>query len=159
MGDSATATYRVEGPIAVIALDKPPLNLIDTPLLEGLIGGLDRARRDDAVRAVIVATALGDVFSAGLDLNPVLDGGSSVMRALLQDLYIGLYDAQHDLGKPSIAAVRGIARGGGMTIALSCDVVLAADTATFGYPELKVGILPGHICREGKVAWSAAVAR
>jgi enoyl-CoA hydratase/carnithine racemase len=73
----------------------------------------------------------------------VLDGGSSVMRTLLQDLYIGLYNAQHDLGKPSIAAVRGIARGGGMTIALSCDVVLAADTATFGYPELNVGILPG----------------
>jgi enoyl-CoA hydratase/carnithine racemase len=65
------------------------------------------------------------------------------MRTLLQDLYIGLYDAQHDLGKPSIAAVRGIARGGGMTIALSCDVVLAADTATFGYPELNVGVLPG----------------
>jgi enoyl-CoA hydratase/carnithine racemase len=66
-----------------------------------------------------------------------------MMRALLQRLYIELFDVQHNLGKPSIAAVAGIARGGGMTLSLSCDVVVAADTASFGYPEFHVGILPG----------------
>ena len=138
-----TVSYAVDGQIAIITLDHPPLNLIDTALIEALIGALDGARRDDSVRAVIIATALDGAFSAGLDLNKVLDGGSSVMRKLLQNLYIELFDAQHNLGKPSIAAVRGVARGGGMTILLSSDIVLAAETASFGYPELNVGILPG----------------
>jgi enoyl-CoA hydratase/carnithine racemase len=141
-GDAAVG-YAVDGAVAVVTLDYPPLNLIDQDLIAGLISALDRARRDDAVRAVIVTTALTRAFSAGLDLNRVLDGGSEAMRGLLNKLYVELYDAQHELGKPSIAAVRGLARGGGMTIALSCNVILAADDATFGYPELDVGILPG----------------
>src|SRR5262249_15666265 len=58
------------------------------------------------------------------------------------ELYVGLYDAQAQLGKPSIAAVNGAARGGGMTLAVSCDVILAAASAAFGYPEIDLGVLP-----------------
>ena len=143
MSGSGAVSYDVEGAVAVISLAKPELNTIDLGLLDGLLDALNRARDDEGVRAVVITTALETVFSAGLDLRLVLDGGSRVMRSLLQKLYIELFDAQHHLGKPSIAAVRGVARGGGMTIALSCDVVLAADDASFGYPELNVGILPG----------------
>ena len=64
------------------------------------------------------------------------------IREFLQALYIDLYDAQYNLGKPSIAAVGGAARGGGMTIAVSCDVILAGESASFGYPEIDVGVLP-----------------
>jgi enoyl-CoA hydratase/carnithine racemase len=60
----------------------------------------------------------------------------------LQELYINLFDAQYHLGKPSIALVGGAARGGGMTTAVSCDIVLASQTATFGYPEIDLGLLP-----------------
>lgn len=62
---------------------------------------------------------------------------------MLKSLYIDLYDAQYKLGKPSIAAVDGAARGGGMTIGVSCDVVIASEQATFGYPEIEVGLIPG----------------
>ncbi len=143
MSGTGTVSYDVNGAVAVVSLAKPELNTIDLGLLDGLLGALNRARDDAGVRAVVLTTALEKVFSAGLDLRLVLEGGSSVMRSLLQKLYIELFDAQYRLGKPSIAAVRGVARGGGMTIALSCDVVLAADDSSFGYPELNVGILPG----------------
>ena len=134
---------RIDGAIAVIALNKPPLNLIDIPLLDGLLAALRAAGDDDTVRAVVLTTDLKRAFSAGLDLVQVLDGGSALMRPMLQRLYIDLYDLQHDLGKPSIAAIRGLARGGGMSIAVSCNMIVAADDASFGYPELNVGILPG----------------
>ena len=143
MTTDSTITYRIDGPVAVIALDKPKLNTLDIAILDGLIAALKRAGDDDDIRAVILTSALEKAFCAGLDLAPVLDGGSAMMRALLQRLYIELFDVQHNLGKPSIAAVAGIARGGGMTLSLSCDVVVAADTASFGYPEFHVGILPG----------------
>ncbi len=138
-----TITYSVHGPVAVIALNKPKLNTLDIAILDSLIAALKRAGNDDDIRAVILTSALEKAFCAGLDLAQVLDGGSAMMRALLQRLYIELFDVQHNLGKPSIAAVAGVARGGGMTLSLSCDVVVAADTASFGYPEFHVGILPG----------------
>ena len=60
----------------------------------------------------------------------------------MEKLYLGLFDAQARLGKPSIAAVNGTARGGGMTLAVSCDMLVAADDASFGYPEIDVGVTP-----------------
>jgi enoyl-CoA hydratase/carnithine racemase len=61
---------------------------------------------------------------------------------MLQELYVRLHDTQYNLGKPSIAAIGGAARGGGMTLAISCDVILAGQSATFGYPEIDVGVIP-----------------
>jgi enoyl-CoA hydratase len=72
----------------------------------------------------------------------LLGKSSEQVREFLQALYVDLHDAQYSLGKPSIAAVGGAARGGGMTIAISCDVILAGDSATFGYPEINIGVLP-----------------
>ena len=111
-----TINYSVHGSIAVIALAKPKLNTLDIAILDGLIAALKRAGDDDSIRAVILTSDLENAFCAGLDLEPVLDGGSAMMRALLQRLYIELFDVQHNLGKPSIAAVASIARGGGMTL-------------------------------------------
>jgi enoyl-CoA hydratase/carnithine racemase len=64
------------------------------------------------------------------------------VRRLLDKLYVELADVQYNLGKPSIAAVGGAARGGGMTLAISCDVLLAGESATFGYPEIDLGLVP-----------------
>jgi enoyl-CoA hydratase/carnithine racemase len=64
------------------------------------------------------------------------------MHALLDRLYVRMTDAQFALGKPSIAAVAGAARGAGMTIAIGCDLIVAERTATFGYPEIDVGLIP-----------------
>jgi len=64
------------------------------------------------------------------------------MRGFLERLYLELNDVQYRLGKPSIAAVKGAARAGGMTVAVSCNMVIAGQGATFGYPEINVGIIP-----------------
>src|SRR4029077_17325871 len=93
-------------------------------------------------RAVVLMSAVPKRFCAGLDLKILLGKSDAKVRKFLQELYIGLFDAQYNLGKPSIAAVAGAARGGGMTIAVSCDVVLAGESATFGYPEIDVGLTP-----------------
>ena len=72
----------------------------------------------------------------------MLGKSATEVRRLLDKLYVELADVQYDLGKPSIAAVGGSARGGGMTLAISCDVLVAGRSATFGYPEIDLGLIP-----------------
>lgn len=135
--------YEVVDRVAEITLAKPPLNTLDLALLGEITDGLKRAAADDAVRAVILRSDVAKTFSAGLDLSGVLQADSTMhVHKLLERLYIDMADAQYKLGKPSIAAVSGAARGGGMTLAISCNVILAADNATFGYPEINVALLP-----------------
>ena len=76
------------------------------------------------------------------DLVEIPPETGELLHGLLQELYVRLYDTQYNLGKPSIAAVGGAARGGGMTMAISCDVILAGRSATFGYPEIDAGVIP-----------------
>lgn len=135
--------YEVRNQIAEITLAKPPLNTLDLDLIGAVAAGLKRAAADDAVRAVILRSDVAKTFSAGLDLSGVLESDNRLhVHKLLEKLYIDLADAQYNLGKPSIAAVSGAARGGGMTLAISCNVILAARSATFGYPEINVALLP-----------------
>ncbi len=128
--------------IAEIVLDAPPVNALDVALLDDLVSALRRAGADDEVRAVILASADPKVFCAGIDLNAIVSDDAMAARKLLQRLYVELADVQFNLGKPSIAAVAGAARGGGMTLSISCNVIVAAQSATFGYPEIDVGVIP-----------------
>ncbi len=137
-----TVRYEVSGKVARITLDRPPVNALSLPMVRAVVAAVRRASDDRAARVVVLASAIPKRFSAGLDLDLLLGKSGEEIRPFLQELYIGLYDAQWNLGKPSIAAVGGAARGGGMTLAVSCDVVLAAESATFGYPEIDVGVLP-----------------
>lgn len=134
--------YDVSGQIAEISLARPPVNALSLSLLEQLIAALRRAAADENVRAVVLTSALPRRFSAGLDLRLLLGKPASEVRELLDKLYVELAYAQYNLGKPSIAAVGGSARGGGMTLAISCDVLLAGKSATFGYPEIDLGLIP-----------------
>jgi enoyl-CoA hydratase len=134
--------YDVSGRIAEISLARPPVNALSLSLLEQLIAALRRAAADESVRAVVLTSALPRRFSAGLDLRLLLGKPASEVRELLDKLYVELAYAQYNLGKPSIAAVGGSARGGGMTLAISCDVLLAGKSATFGYPEIELGLIP-----------------
>ena len=133
---------EVTGGIACIRLARPPVNALDLALVRGVIAALDRAAADDAVRAVVIVSALPKLFCAGLDIAALAGRSPDQIRTLVHALYVGLFDAQYRLGKPSIAAVNGAARGGGMTLAVSCDVILAGKSATFGYPEIDLGVLP-----------------
>ncbi|HTP83747.1 MAG TPA: enoyl-CoA hydratase/isomerase family protein [Alphaproteobacteria bacterium] len=134
--------YEVRDRIARIRVDRPPVNAMSLELIRAIVAALRRAAQDEDARAVVLSSAVAKRFSAGLDLDIVLGKSPQQVRPFLQALYIDLYDAQHGLGKPSVAAVGGAARGGGMTLALSCDVIVASDRATFGYPEIDVGVVP-----------------
>ena len=141
-GTNHRIRYEVSGGIARIMLARPPMNALDLAMVRGLVAALKRAAADDAVRAVVIASAVAKRFCAGLDIVELAGRSPDQIRTLVHELYVGLFDAQCQLGKPTIAAVNGAARGGGMTLAVSCDIVLAAENATFGYPEIDLGVLP-----------------
>jgi len=139
---SAHLLYEACNGIAEITLNRPPVNALDLPLLDALIDAMRRAAADDDVRAVVLASALPRRFCAGLDLDMLRGKSATEVRRFLDKLYVELSEVQYSLGKPSIAAVGGAARGGGMTLAISCDVLIAGDSATFGYPEIDLGLVP-----------------
>jgi enoyl-CoA hydratase/carnithine racemase len=138
----APLRYAVSDGIAEISLARAPVNALNFSLLDRLIEAFRHAAADENVRAVVLTSALPHRFSAGLDLAEVLGRSETQVRRYLEKLYMELADVQYNLGKPSIAAVAGAARGGGMTLAISCDVLIAAQSATFGYPEIKLALVP-----------------
>jgi enoyl-CoA hydratase/carnithine racemase len=133
--------YTVSDAVAQITLDRAPVNALSMPLINALLDGLEKARSDASVRAVIVCSA-HKVFCAGLDLDIVRGKRGTETKLFLERLYFALNDLQYRMGKPTIAAVDGPARAGGMTIAISCDMIIAGEGATFGYPEIDVGLIP-----------------
>ena len=134
--------YSIDDGVAAITLKRPPVNALSLDLIRAVIAALKRAAADPQARAVVISSAVGKRFSAGLDIDILLGKSSDEIRPFVQELYINLFEAQFRLGKPSIAAVGGAARGGGMTMAVSCDVVVASESASFGYPEIDLGLLP-----------------
>jgi len=128
--------YEVSGAIAVIRLARPPVNALGLAMVRRLIAALKQAGADEAVRAVVLASAVTRRFCAGLDIVDLAGRSTDEIRSLVHALYVELFEVQYWLGKPSIAAVNGAARGGGMTLAVSCDVILAA------YPEIDLSVLP-----------------
>jgi enoyl-CoA hydratase len=134
--------YAVANRIARITLNRPPVNALSLETVRAIVAAFKRAAADHEARAVILTSVVPRRFCAGLDLAVLLGKSSEQVREFLHALYVDLHDAQYNLGKPSIAAVGGAARGGGMTIAISCDVILANNQATFGYPEINIGVLP-----------------
>jgi len=139
---NAMVHYEVRDAVAEILLDCPPVNAITETLMDRVLAFLEQASRDRGVKAVILGSAVPHRFCAGLHLSEMSTASFEKKWALVDKLYSGLLDAQLRLGKPSIAAVGGTARGGGMTLAISCDMLIASDTATFGYPEIDVGVTP-----------------
>jgi enoyl-CoA hydratase len=133
--------YAVTDAIAEITLDRAPVNALSMPLIDALLQALGRARDDASVRAVIIASA-HKVFCAGLDLDIIRGKRGIDTKLFLERLYFALNDIQYRMGKPTIAAIDGAARAGGMTIAISCDMIIAGENATFGYPEIDVGLIP-----------------
>lgn len=134
--------YTIRDHVAEILINNPPVNALDNALMDQLLALLQRAGNDADVRAVIISSALPGRFCGGLDLASFLKSPLAEARATVNRLYSQLCDIQFNLGKPSIAAISGAARGGGMSLAISCDLIVAAETATFGYPELDIGLLP-----------------
>lgn len=135
--------YEVRDNVAEILFNNPPVNGITAESLDLLMAALTRAGADPQVRAIIIGSAIPGRFCGGLDLPAFLRSSPSQVHSIVDKLYSQLHELQARLPKPSICAITGAARGGGMSIAITCDMIVAADNASFGYPELEVGLVPG----------------
>ena len=145
--------YEIVDHIAVIGLNRRPVNALSLEFIDEIIAALRQAGEDDKVRVVIIKAELDDIFCAGLEMSAVKGVDGQGMRSFLERLYLELNDVQYRLGKPSIAAVEGAARAGGMTVAVSCNIVIAGESASFGYPEINVGLIPAlHFVHLPRVA-------
>ena len=134
--------YRVIENVAEITMNRAPVNAINHQLAREVIDAYNRARTDDTARAVILTSALPTVFSAGMDLKLALEFDGQALRRFIEVFYYEMHEALYRLGKPVIAAVNGHARAAGVTWAVSCDMIIAAEEAEMGYPEIDVGLLP-----------------
>ena len=134
--------YRVIENVAEIVMNRAPVNAINHQLAREVIDAYKRAKDDPAARAVILTSALPTVFSAGLDLKLALAFDGQALRSFIEVFYYEMHEALYRLGKPVIAAVNGHARAAGVTWAVSCDMIIAAEEAEMGYPEIDVGLLP-----------------
>jgi 3-hydroxyacyl-CoA dehydrogenase len=133
----ASADYTSHGAVAVIRLDNPPVNALSVSVRKGIADGLDRAAAADSVAAVIL-TGAGPNFCGGAD---VTEFNTPLMLAA-PDLH-DLFDLIEGFPKPVIAALNGLALGGGLELAMSCHYRVALASAMLGLPEVKLGLLPG----------------
>jgi len=135
--------YSVQSGVATIALDQPQTrNALSDELLDALIAALERARDDDEVRAVVLASTHETVFSAGGNLSGFAADVPLVHKHAAIERFPRLFELLGTLGKPSLCAASGHVLAGALGLALACDLVIAKETATFGTPEINVGVFP-----------------
>jgi methylglutaconyl-CoA hydratase len=138
--------YAAAGGIARITLNRPEKrNAITGEMMSALREALQRAADDSSVRVLLIRGA-GKDFCAGLDLSEVLRSAEDAQESLASARRLGdLYIAMRCHPKPIIAAVQGRALGGGAGIATASDLILATESAHFGYPEVKLGFIPAIV--------------
>jgi len=136
--------YEKKGPIAYVTFNRPKvLNALNGKTISELKSAFEDARDDSAVRGVILTGAGDKAFAAGADIgemanNTALEAEEATRRGQKVTELI------ENLGKPVVAAVNGFALGGGCELAMACTIRVAAETAKFGQPEVKIGIMPGY---------------
>ncbi|HKB27715.1 MAG TPA: enoyl-CoA hydratase-related protein, partial [Candidatus Limnocylindrales bacterium] len=127
--------------VALVTLDRPEaLNALSFDLLDALAAELERLDADPAARAVVITGAGTRAFAAGADIRELAQQSSASLRAGGR---FQAWDRLGVIGLPLIAAVRGVALGGGCELAMTCDMIVAAEDATFGQPEILLGAMPG----------------
>lgn len=125
--------YETQDGIASITLDRPPVNAIHEAMTDEYFDALERADQDETVK-VIILSGKGKGLSAGADLRYLEAFGTDEMANFLEKFYVEQVRRVRGLSKPIIAAVHGYAREGACTMAFTCDMVIASDDSSFGYP-------------------------
>lgn len=132
----------LQGAVAVLTINRAEQrNSLSASVMNGLIEAIGRFRDDAAVRALVLTGAGTKAFCAGGDLTSMA-GDGAYGGHLARRKYLELLEALAEAGKPLVAAVNGAALGGGFGLVLACDLAVAAESATFGTPEVKVGLFP-----------------
>ena len=132
---------ETKGRVGIIRFNRPQaLNALNAVLVEELNAALDGYEADDNIGCIVI-TGSEKAFAAGADIKEMVD------RSFI-DMMLSDFAAHHDriarTRKPVIAAVAGFALGGGCEVAMQCDLIIAADNAKFGQPEIKLGVIPGY---------------
>ena len=135
--------YEKKGPIAYVTVNRPKvLNALNQAVFADLKTAFEDARDDASVRGVVLTGAGDKAFAAGADIAEMSNYTAVEAEAATRRAQ-GVTELIENLGKPVIAAVNGFALGGGCELAMACTIRLAAETAKFGQPEVKIGIMPG----------------
>jgi enoyl-CoA hydratase len=140
MATYETLIVETRGKVGLITLNRPKaLNALNSQLISELNVVLDGFEKDPAIGCIVV-TGSEKAFAAGADILEMKD--KTYPESYLED-FITAWDRVGQRRKPMIAAVAGFALGGGCELAMMCDFILAAETAKFGQPEIKLGVMPG----------------
>jgi enoyl-CoA hydratase len=131
---------ETNGRVGLITLNRPKaMNALNNQLMRELMDALEAFDRDDNVGAMVI-TGNEKAFAAGADIKEMAD--KSIQQMTDAD-HVAVFGRMRTIQKPIIAAVSGYALGGGCEIALSCDMIVASESARFGQPEINIGVIPG----------------
>ncbi|MFO0577005.1 MAG: enoyl-CoA hydratase-related protein [Polyangia bacterium] len=138
-----TLLLEIDGPVATLTVNRPKvLNALSELVLDELLQAIGRIAQDASVRALIVTGAGEKAFVAGADIAAMEKlEPAQALRLAGKGHQVG--DALAALAQPVIAAVNGFALGGGLELAMACDVIYASTNARFGQPEVNIGVMPG----------------
>ncbi|MCD6184348.1 MAG: enoyl-CoA hydratase/isomerase family protein, partial [Deltaproteobacteria bacterium] len=138
-----TIIFEKENEIATIKLNKPQsMNSINSELMSELNKVLDLISADNEI-AVVIITGNEKVFAAGADIKEISQIDTPVKAHAFVETIQLLFNKLERIPQPVIAAVSGLALGGGCEMCMACDIRIAADNALFGQPEIKIGVIPG----------------
>jgi len=129
--------------IATITINRPDaLNALNEETISEILTRLEDAKNDENIKVVVITGAGDRAFSAGADLK-MMKGANAVRGTELSRIGQHMCDYVEALGKPVIAAINGYALGGGIELAMACDIRIASENAQIGQPEINVGLIPG----------------
>lgn len=134
---------KVAGPVAILTLNRPEAhNALNFEVRAALGKAIDRIEGDPSIRAVILTGAGHKAFAAGSDIKDMAEM-TPIDSIALSEAIIGLNERIAKLRQPVICAVNGVCLGGGLELALACDIRICAETARFGFPEARLGLMTG----------------
>ncbi|MBI3316340.1 MAG: enoyl-CoA hydratase/isomerase family protein [Candidatus Omnitrophica bacterium] len=143
MADYQFLSFTVEEAIATIKLNRPPVNALSRDFLREIDQAFDAIGQDPKIKAVVIASAIQNVFIAGVDLKEMaaITNPEEVMGVI--KLGQAVFDKIENSDKPVIAAIHGACVGGGQELAMACHIRVASDRTRFAQPEIALGIMPG----------------
>lgn len=130
--------YEVSNGLATLTINRPPFNVLDIPTMEEISVALNRCRTASDVKLLVITGAGEKAFSAGVE---VADHTPDKVDRMI-DVFHGIFRRLQSMPMPTLAAVNGAALGGGMELAIGCDMIVAAAGAKFGQPEIKLAVFP-----------------
>jgi enoyl-CoA hydratase len=145
MAEATVPAVSWEAPadgVLCVVLERPPANALGLPVVDGLNAALDFADADPGVKVVVIASRIPGFFAAGADIKHMAtidNAGFGAYGAAIR----GTLDRLATPGRVSIAAVDGLALGGGLELAMACTMRIGSERARFGLPEVKLGLIPG----------------